>query len=66
MNIGTDGTRYVAHIEYYIGIANNDIQLMERAKVLSEYFPYDEVYVMGFDCNCIEFINDVVFRGCRV
>lgn len=62
MNIGTDGERHVAHIEYNSGLTNG--QIITRAQTLIEL--YDEVYAMQFDNNCKDFINEVVLRGCRV
>lgn len=62
MNIGTDGERYVAHIEYNSGLTNG--QIVTRAQVIDDL--YDEVYVMLFDNNCKSFIDEVVLRGCRV
>ena len=62
MNYGTDGKRYVVHIEYTAGMMNGNI--VTRAQSLIDF--YDEVYVMQFDNNSKSFINDIVLRGCRV
>ena len=62
MNIGTDGNRYIAHLEqYYKRTAEFD---QEIAKYLTD--DYDEVYVMGLDINNQDFINEIVLRGCRI
>ena len=62
MDIGTNGRRYVAHIEYNSGLTNG--QIVTRAQGLVDC--YDEIYVMQFDNNSKSFINDIVLRGCRV
>ena len=62
MNIGTDGERYIAYIEYHYH--RSDVVTEEIADHYKRY--YDEVYVVGFDNNYKRFITETVLRGCRV
>ena len=64
INYGTDGERYIAHIEYNVGVLRE--VLVEQAKTLSLFGMYEEVYVMEFNCNSAELIKEIVLRGCRV
>lgn len=62
INYSDNGERYIAHMEYSYSWSN------ETATAVASYLSssYDEVYVMGFNCNCKELIDEVVLRGCRV
>ena len=62
INYSDDGSRYIAHIEYNY----NEFDLASRAQILVDGYPYDEVYVMGFNSNCKELIEEVVLKGCRI
>ena len=61
MNIGTDGQRYIAYMNYTYKW-NNDY-ITKYAQFLKDY--YDEVYIINFNAN-EAFIYEVVLKGCRV
>lgn len=62
INYTNDGERYIAYMQYDYSWSR------QRLKDIAEYLTdeYDEVYVMGFNCNYKELIKDVVLRGCRI
>ena len=62
MDYSNDGERYIAFIQYTSDWGN------ETVKAVAEHLSlqYDEVYVMGFNCNCKELIEEVVLKGCRI
>lgn len=62
INYSDNGERYIAYMQYAYDWNNQKV--MDVAKYLSS--DYDEVYVMGFNCNYKELIEDVVLRGCRI
>lgn len=62
MNIGTDGKRRIAKVYYFEASSNADV--MQDARAMSKM--YDEVYVIGFNNNYEDFINEVVLKGCRI
>ena len=62
MNYNTDGTRYIARIEY-------DNRKMAKAKTTIAQLmktEYDEVYVVNLDNSNVDFINSIVLGGCRI
>ena len=62
INYTNDGRRYISNIAY--DSKWSDETKMNKAKELSEI--QDEVYIVGIDKNCIPFIEEIVFRGCRI
>ena len=62
MNYTQDGNRTIVLIDYYSDCSNDYlIHLTNNYKVL-----YDEVYIVNFNPNCEDFINEIVLKGCRV
>lgn len=61
MNIGTDGERHIAYMEYDRILTEENQQ--KGATRLKQWF--DEVYIIDFKEN-ETFIDEVVLRGCRV
>ena len=62
MNYTQDGNRTIALINYYYECS---IEYLNH--LLEDYVEsYDEVYIVSFDPNCVDFINEIVLKGCRV
>lgn len=61
MNIGTDGQRHIAYMEYDSTLSPMKLQV--GATKLKQWF--DEVYITDFKENDA-FIDEVVLRGCRI
>ena len=57
-----DGSRTIGTIEY--GSLQDEHSFKSRALDFKSY--HDEAYIVDFNPNCVDFINEIVLKGCRV
>ena len=57
-----DGNRTIDTVEYCS--LHDDYNLKSRALDYKDY--HDEVYIVDFNQNCKDFIDEIVLKGCRV
>lgn len=66
MIVGIDyldsGERTISHLSYKSD--RNEKTFKEMSRVMSEI--HDEAYIVDFNPNCTDFINEIVTKGCRI
>lgn len=62
ININAIGDRYIAGLYYNMNNSRHDEEAIAKLWVNE----YDEVYIIDFDNNCDDFINEIVLKGCRI
>ena len=62
INYNLDGSRYISRISYNLSLTREANQ--HYASVIAE--ECEEVYIVAFDDNCQDFINEIVTKGCRM
>ena len=62
INYTQDGNRTIACIDFCSEADENDFNI---TKVYCKNI-YDEAYIVDFNPNCTDFINEIVLKGCRI
>lgn len=62
INYNTDGSRYIARISYNaLRSKEADKRLADKCSTLC-----DEMYIIDIDNTHVDFINEIVTKGCRI